>query len=198
MRFRKKFMKINKKTILFLFVLIAVTTLVKVLCAPNINFSGFSAGIAVALFAGFIEKDSRKVILLPLLTLFISDVLIQLLYVADIFPFAGFYQNQWINYILILGLSFIGVLFRKGGIVGMASAAIIAPAIFFLISNYIVWSTQSEIMGYSNDLSGLMTSYRAGLPFYRNSVISTIIFLPSFVALYHWLMQGRLSLQTAK
>lgn len=191
-------MKINKKTILFLFVLIAVTTLVKVLCAPNINFSGFSAGIAVALFAGFTEKDSRKVILLPLLTLFISDVLIQLLYVADIFPFAGFYQNQWINYVLILGLSFIGVLFRKGGIVGMASAAIIAPAIFFLISNYIVWATQSELMGYSNDLSGLMTSYRAGLPFYRNSVISTIIFLPSFVALYHWLMQGRLSLQTAK
>lgn len=191
-------MKINKKTILFLFILIAVTTLVKVLCAPNINFSGFSAGIAVALFAGFTEKDSRKVILLPLLTLFISDVLIQLLYVADIFPFAGFYQNQWINYVLILGLSFIGVLFRKGGIVGMASAAIIAPAIFFLISNYIVWATQSELMGYSNDLSGLMTSYRAGLPFYRNSVISTIIFLPSFVALYHWLMLGRLSLQTAK
>jgi hypothetical protein len=53
-------------------------------------------------------------------------------------------------------------------------------------------------LGYSNDLSGLMTSYRAGLPFYRNSVISTIIFLPSFVALYHWLMQGRLTLQTAK
>ncbi|CAN5635085.1 hypothetical protein BH10BAC2_BH10BAC2_43270 [soil metagenome] len=191
-------MKINKKTILFLFVLIAVTTLVKVLCAPNINFSGFSAGIAVALFAGFTEKDSRKIILLPLLTLFISDVLIQLLYLADMFPFAGFYQNQWINYVLILGLSFIGVLFRKGGVLGMLSAAVIAPAIFYLISNYIVWATQSELLGYSNDLSGLMTSYRAGLPFYRNSVISTIIFLPSFVALYHWLMQGKLTLQTAK
>lgn len=191
-------MKINKKTILFLFILIAVTTLVKVLCAPNINFSGFSAGIAVALFAGFTEKDSRKVILLPLLTLFISDVLIQLLYLADMFPFAGFYQNQWINYVLILGLSFIGVLFRKGGMLGMLSAAVISPAIFYLISNYIVWATQSELLGYSGDLNGLMTSYRAGLPFYRNSVISTIIFLPSFIALYHWLMQGKLTLQRAK
>src|SRR6478735_9276252 len=123
-------MKINKKTIIFLFVLIAVTTLVKVLCAPNINFSGFSAGIAVALFAGFTEKDSRKIILLPLITLFISDVLIQLLYAADMFAFAGFYKNQWINYLLIIGLSFVGVLLRKGGLFGVLSAAIIAPVIF--------------------------------------------------------------------
>lgn len=191
-------MKINKKTLLFLFLLIAVTTLVKVLCAPNINFSGFSAGIAVALFAGFTEKDSRKVILLPLLTLFISDMLIQLLYLADMFKFPGLYHGQWINYILILGMSFIGVLFRKGGVAGMLSAAVIAPALFFLISNYIVWASQAELMGYSNDLSGLMTSYRAGLPFYRNSVISTIIFLPAFIATYHWLMQGKLSLQSVK
>lgn len=191
-------MKMNKKTIVFLLVLIAVTTLVKVICAPNINFGGFSAGIAVALFAGFTERDSRKVILLPLLTLFISDVLIQLLYAADIFPFAGFYQNQWINYLLIIGLSFIGVLLRKGGLAGMLSASVIGPAIFFLISNYIVWASQASVMGYTNDFSGLMECYRAGLPFYRNSVISTIIFLPSFIATYYWLTQGKLSLQIAK
>ena len=191
-------MKINKKTIVFLFVLIAVTTLVKVICAPNINFGGFSAGIAVALFAGFTEKDSRKVILLPLLTLFISDVLIQLLYAADIFPFAGFYQNQWINYLLITGLSFIGMLLRKGGLIGMLSVSIIAPAIFFLISNYIVWASQATIMGYTNDFTGLMESYSAGLPFYRNSIISTLVFLPAFIAAYHWLMQGKLTLQLAK
>ena len=191
-------MKISKKTILFLFILIVVTTLVKVLCAPNINFSGFSAGIAVALFAGFTEKDNKKIILLPLITLFVSDVLIQLLYAADMFAFAGFYKNQWINYLLIIGLSFIGVLLRKGGLVGMLSATVIAPTIFFLISNYIVWATQSELMGYANNFGGLMECYRAGLPFYRNSIISTLIFLPSFIAIYHWLMQGKLSLQTAK
>src|SRR4051794_20349818 len=99
-------MKINKKALLFFFVLIAVTTLVKVICAPNINLSGFSAGIAVSLFAGFTEKDSRKVILLPLLTLFISDVVIQLLYLVNAFDFPGFYKTQWINYPLILSLSF--------------------------------------------------------------------------------------------
>lgn len=191
-------MKINKKTLLFFFVLIAVTTLVKVICAPNINLSGFSAGIAVALFAGFTEKDSRKVILLPLLTLFISDVVIQLLYLANAFEFPGFYKMQWINYPLILSLSFIGILFKKGGLAGIFSSSIIGPAIFFLISNYIVWATQATLLGYTNDFGGLMNCYNAGLPFYRNSVISTIIFLPSFIAFYHWLVQGRFSLQLAK
>jgi len=191
-------MKINKKTLVFFFVLIAVTTLVKVICAPNINLSGFSAGIAVALFAGFTEKDARKVVLLPLLTLFISDVLLQILHLANIFPFAGFYENQWINYVLIIGLSFVGMLFRRAGLAGIFASSIIAPAIFFLASNYIVWATQSSLLGYTNDFGGLMACYRAGLPFYRNSVISTIIFLPSFIAFYHWLVQGRFSLQVAK
>lgn len=191
-------MKINKKTLLFFLVLVAVTTLVKVLCAPNINFSGFSAGIAVALFAGFTIKDTRKVVLLPLLTLFISDVLIQLLHFANIFPFAGFYENQWINYLLILGTSFIGVLFRKAGLAGIFASSIIAPTVFFLISNYIVWATQASLLGYSKDFNGLMDCYNLALPFYRNSVISTVIFLPSFIACYHWLMQGKLSLQLAK
>ena len=191
-------MKINKRTLLFFFVLIAVTTLVKVICAPNINLSGFSAGIAVALFAGFTEKDSRKIILLPLVTLFISDVLIQLLYITGNFRFAGFYDNQWINYLLIVGLSFIGVLLRRGGLVSILSSGIIAPAIFFLISNYIVWATQAQLLGYTNDFAGLMNCYRAGLPFYRNSVISTLVFLPSFIALYHWVVEGKFSLQTAR
>jgi len=191
-------MKINKRTLFFFFVLIAVTTLVKVICAPNINLSGFSAGIAVALFAGFTEKDARKVILLPLLTLFISDMLIQVLYITNIFPFAGFYENQWINYVLIICLSFIGMLLRRGGLVGILSSGIIAPALFFLISNYIVWTTQAQLLGYTNDFSGLMDCYRAGLPFYRNSVISTLVFLPSFIGLYHWFVEGKFSLQTAK
>jgi len=191
-------MKINKRTLFFFFVLIAVTTLVKVICAPNINLSGFSAGIAVALFAGFTEKDVRKVILLPLLTLFISDMLIQVLYITNIFPFAGFYENQWINYVLIICLSFIGMLLRRGGLVGILSSGIIAPALFFLISNYIVWATQAQLLGYTNDFGGLMDCYRAGLPFYRNSVISTLVFLPSFIGLYHWFVEGKFSLQTAK
>ena len=191
-------MKINKQTIIFLFIIVAITTTVKVICAPQISLSGFSAGLAVALFAGFTEKDPRKAFLLPLVALFISDVLIQLLYTAHLFPFAGFYGNQWINYILIAALAAVGMLLRRGKLAGMLAASVLGPALFFLVSNYIVWATQAEIIGYTKDFSGLMECYRAGLPFYRNSVIATVIFLPSFIALYHWIVKGKLSLTLAK
>ena len=188
-------MKNNKQTIIFLFVIVAITTTVKVICAPQINLSGFSATLAVALFAGFAEKDLKKIFLLPLVALFASDVVIQLLYMAQLFPFAGFYQNQWINYILIAALASIGILFRKGKIAGMVAASVIGPALFFLASNYIVWSTQASLLGYSKDINGLMECYTAGIPFYRNSVIATIIFLPAFAVLYQWIVKGKFALQ---
>lgn len=191
-------MKINKQSVIFLFIVACVTTVVKVVCAPQINLSGFSAILAVALFAGFAEKDTKTAFLLPLAIVFVSDIFIQLLYVTHLFPFAGFYGNQWINYLLIGALTFIGMILRKGKLPGMLTAAIVGPAVFFLISNYIVWSTQYNIIGYTHDFKGLMECYTAGIPFYRNSVIATIIFLPSFAALYQWLVKGKLSLQIAK
>ena len=191
-------MKINKRTLLFFFILVAVTTIVKVLCAPHLNLSGFSAAIAVSLFAGFVIKDAKLAVLLPLLTLFISDVFIQLLHSFGGFPFAGFYDNQWINYLILISITFLGMLLRKGGAAGIVASAVIAPGIFFLVSNYVVWATQSDMLGYTNDFGGLMACYRAGLPFYRNSILSTIIFLPVFIAAYHWLLSGKLTLQTAK
>lgn len=190
-------MKLNKQTIIFIFIMVAITTTVKVICAPQLSLSGFSAGLAVALFAGFSEKDPKKAFLLPLVTLFISDILIQLLYMVHLFPFAGFYGNQWINYMLIAALAGIGMLLRRGKLVGMLAASVLGPALFFLASNYIVWATQAEIIGYTKDFSGLMECFTAGLPFYRNSVIATMIFLPSFVALYQWIVKGKLSLATA-
>ncbi|HRI19616.1 MAG TPA: hypothetical protein PLA68_01625 [Panacibacter sp.] len=191
-------MKFNKQTIIFLFIIIAVTTIVKVICAPQLDLSGFSAGLSVALFAGFAEKDVKKALLLPLITVFFSDVLIQLLFMAKLFPFAGFYSNQWINYLLIASLTFMGMLLRNGKIMGILAASVLGPAFFFLVSNYIVWATQASTMGYANDFSGLITCYTAGIPFYRNSVIATLIFLPSFIGLYQWIVKGKFSLQFAK
>lgn len=191
-------MKLNKQTLIFLFVMIAITTTVKVICAPQINLSGFSAGLAVSLFAGFVIPDFRKMFLLPLFVIFCSDLIVQGLYLLDMFKFAGFYSNQWINYLLITSVAVFGMLLRKGKIAGMVAASIIGPAFFFLASNYIVWATQWNLIGYSHDLPGLLRCYAAGLPFYRNSVIATIIFLPSFLVLYQWIVKGKFSLKFAK
>ncbi len=175
-------MKLTRQTIIFCFILIAVTTLIKVICAPQIDLSGS-------------VKEKKIAFLLPLLTLFISDVLLQVLHTLNLFPYPGFYNGQLYNYALFILITLTGIALRNYKIAGIVIAAFMGPTIFFLLSNFIVWKTQGSAMGYSNDLSGLMQSYTLGLPFYRNSLVSTFIFLPFFIALYHRMLYGKFSLQ---
>ena len=188
-------MKLTRQTIIFCFVLVAVTTLVKVICAPQIDLSGFTCVMAVSLFAGLTVKEKKVAFLFPLLTLFISDILLQVLHAVNLFPYAGFYKGQITNYALFVLMTLIGIALRNYKIPGIVIAAFAGPTVFFLLSNFIVWKTQGAAMGYSNDFSGLMQSYSLGLPFYRNSVASTFIFLPFFIALYHRMLYGKFSLQ---
>lgn len=191
-------MKLTRQTILFYFILIAVTVIVKVICSPQINLSGFSSVIAVALFAGITTKNKTNAFLLPLVALFLSDMILQGLHALNLFPYSGFYSGQIINYALFILITLIGIAFRNYKTAGIFASAIIAPTVFFLLSNFIVWKTQGAAMGYSNDINGLLQSYTFGLPFYRNSLIATIIFLPAFITVYHWMVYGKLSLQKAK
>ena len=51
--------------------------------------------------------------------------------------------------------------------------------IFFLITNFAVWYGSSY---YSNDLAGLITCYTMGLPFFQNTLISSLMY--GFSAFY--------------
>ncbi|MEP6682336.1 MAG: DUF6580 family putative transport protein [Parafilimonas sp.] len=187
-------MKFNKQTIIFLFILVILSTAVKLICAPQINLSGFTCVIAVSLFAGLTIKDKKLAFLFPLLTLFISDILLQGLHALNVFSYSGFYSGQIINYILFIVLTLIGVALRNTKTAGIIAASFIGPTVFFLLSNFFVWKLQGATMGYSRNISGLMQAYTFGLPFYRNSLISTFIFLPSFIALYNRIVYRKLSL----
>jgi hypothetical protein len=191
-------MKLSKQTILFFLVLVIVSTLVKIICAPQINLSGFTAVIAVSLFSGVAIQNKKLAFLLPLLTLFISDVLLAAFHAMNLFPFPGFYGGQIINYILLLAVTLIGIGLRNYKTAGIIAAAFIGPTVFFLLSNFIVWKTGARSMGYNEDISGLWQSYSLGLPFYRNSLISTFIFLPAFVAAYNLVRYGKFALVRAK
>ena len=191
-------MKMNKQSIIFYFIVIAVCALIKLICAPQIELSGFTAIIAASVFTGLSGKKFKNIFLLPLLILFGTDILLQFLYVLHIYPFAGFYSGQIINYILILLVSAISVFFRNKGIGGTALATIAGPTVFFIASNFVVWLMDTQLSTYSRDFTGLITCYSAGLPFYKNSLISTFIFVPVFIALYQWIVYGKLSIKMQK
>ena len=89
------------------------------------------------------------------------------------FPFAAKdYALTWAWYAAIIVLGAI-LLSRKTSIPRIVTATALAPTSFFLASNYAVWFAQQGM--YAHNAAGLMACYAAGLPFYRNDLVSTAI-----------------------
>ena len=183
-------MKVNGKTLLFILILICFTVICKYFFGPEPGWSGFSPVIAIALFSGFILKQRDMSFLLPLLALFISDMVIHVLYKGDLFPYPGFYGGQWKNYLILLSATLIGWLVKGRSHKSLLAGAVAAPTVFFLLSNFSVWLGTSEAV-YTKDFSGLMTCYAAGLPFYRNALIATLVCLPGILLLYNYITRNK-------
>lgn len=139
---------------------------------------GFSPLIAMAIFGGAVIKDKKFAFLLPLLAMFVSDSLYQLLYINGVGNIPGFYPGQLTNYILFGGLTVFGFFIKNLNIRRIAIASLSAPTAYFLISNFLVWASSSPDAGWNRPktFSGLMMCYSDGLPFYPWSLISTFVF----------------------
>lgn len=188
-------MKINGRMILFTVILVVLTTACKFYFGPDLDWSGFSPVIAIALFSGLIIRQRDMSFILPLLALFISDAVIQLLYKMGEFPYAGFYSGQWKNYLILMVSTLIGWSLKGRSYISLAIGAIAAPTAFFLISNFGVW--MGNHVTYPKTFSGLMTCYTAGLPFYKNALIATVVFLPIILVAYNMLTKKKTALTLA-
>ena len=127
---------------------------------------------------------------LPLLALFISDVIIHVLYLNNQFDFPGLYAGQWKNYLLLLAITFIGWALKGRNYLTIGVAAVAAPTLYFFVSNFLVWRATTEAV-YAKSFGGLMNCYEAGLPFYRNSLIATLVFLPLILLVYNYLTRNK-------
>jgi hypothetical protein len=189
-------MNSNKKLLLFTVVLVLVATLSKLLFAPRLEWSGFSPILAIALFSGMMVKDKSKAFIYPLAALLASDAIIEVLFLLHLFPFEGFYKIQLLNYSLLLLSVVIGWALKGKKLMNIFGSALVAPTLFFLASNFFVWATHSG-WGHPMTFDGLLLCYADGLPFYQNSLLATIIFLPATIFGYNILMKKNYSFTLA-
>jgi len=188
-------MKIQGKYIVFILILVVLATTCKFFFGPDLAWSGFSPVIAIALFSGITIRQKDKSFLLPLLALIISDTMIEALFRLDLFPYAGFYSGQALNYAILLTATLVGWALRGKTYAGLLACSIAAPTVYFLVSNGLVWMGSQTM--YKKDLSGLIDCYIAGLPFYKNSLLATLIFLPAILVVYNYVVMGKVRLKMA-
>ena len=177
-------MKLNRSVLLAFGLLILAASLYRVWDGRPL---GFAPQIAMAIFGGAIIKNKKLAFILPLLSMFISDAIYQVLYINGYTTIQGFYEGQWQNYLLFGLLTTIGFLIKKVNVLNVFAASVAAPTVYFILSNFIVWAgwQGTRGLGRPKTFDGLMMSYTDALPFYPNSIYSTLIFSAIFFGGYY-------------
>jgi hypothetical protein len=144
--------------------------------------SNFTPLAAIALCsAAYLPKTYKFSV--PLVTLFISDAVINLRYGAPLLD-----PQIVIRYIALALVGCIGVFLQnRASLKTLLPASIIGSTIFYAITNAFSWLSDP---GYAKNSSGLLQSLTMGLPqysatpswmFFRNSLISDALFTVLFV-----------------
>jgi hypothetical protein len=165
-------MKKYNNVILVFAALILVSALYRLI--PNRPW-GFAPQIAMALFAGSVIKDKKWSFLLPLGSMFLSDLLFQGLFDLGMTDMQGFYGGQWINYLLFTGLTALGWLINAKNVIHIAVGALSGPVLYFLASNSATWAGGG---GYHRPFTwaGYVQALSDGLPFFKGSLYATVAF----------------------
>lgn len=139
------------------------------------HMPNFSPLEAIGLFGAAHFTKKWQVLAIPLAATWLSDLYLNNVVYAIYYPgftliYDGFYW-QYGPYILIAVL---GLILLKRVTVGrVLTGALGASVIFFLISNFGVW-LGSKV--YSQDLTGLIACYAAGLPFMKGTLLGNLTY----------------------
>lgn len=174
-------MKLNRFTVIYLIVLIAAASVYR---AFDNRMWGFAPQIAMALFGGMVIRHKAWAFGLPLFSLFISDVIYEVLYTKGLTPIRGFYDGQWVNYLIMASVTLVSFLFNKVTIKNIVLGSLIAPIYFFLASNFMVWLGIGVAM-YEKTWDGLVQCFTNALPFFKGSLLSTFFFSAIFFGVYY-------------
>lgn len=169
-------MKIDKSVIVSFILLVVIASLYRVMPGRPL---GFAPQIAMALFGGSVIKDKKLSFLLPLLSMLISDIIYEILFVAHISPIKGFYSGQALNYALFAGITFIGFYIKKENVLSILAGSLVGATVFFLLSNFGVWiggGLDINNVPYPKTFDGLIYCYTAALIFYKGALLSTLFF----------------------
>jgi hypothetical protein len=147
----------------YLFLLAAVFS--RILPHPWWNFTAVGASL---LYFG--ARRSPRQYLLPVLVLAATDYYLT----AFVYSYPFHLRDYLVTWAWYLGACFLGWAMLRGQVTAgrIVGAALTSSTSFFVLSNFAVWLSFGS---YPHTLGGLTACYIAGLPFYRNDVLSTTL-----------------------
>ena len=125
------------------------------------HWPNFTALGAVALIGGSQLKPHWLAPLVTFGALILSDLIL------------GFYSGFSMVYLAFLLICIQGMWMKTDKRSHLFRHSLVASSLFFLITNGAVWYANPM---YSQDFSGLILAYAAGLPFFLNFLLGTVVY----------------------
>ena len=133
------------------------------------DIPNFTATIALIMFTSYLIRDKFLSVLVILVSQIISDLYI-VIYSSMFFVYGAYVFIALLSPIIMNKLSFKSVLI----------SSLVTPTIFYIVSNFGVWITGST---YPLSLDGLIMCYVAGIPFFDETLLSTVVFSVTIYAM---------------
>lgn len=133
------------------------------------DIPNFTATIALIMFTSYLIRDKFLSVLVILVSQIISDLYIGI-YSSMFFVYGAYVFIALLSPIIMNKLSFKSVLISP----------LVTPTIFYIVSNFGVWITGST---YPLSLDGLIMCYVAGIPFFDETLLSTVVFSVTIYAM---------------
>ncbi|WP_212000297.1 DUF6580 family putative transport protein [Chitinophaga sp. HK235] len=139
---------------------------------------------AMALFGGASFSEKWKSYAFPLLTLFLSDLVLMQVFHPE-YAQGLLYKGWMANYISFVFIVLVGqLMIRKMSAGRIALASVAAALVHFTVSNFGVWlSGSTDIttgLPYTQDLAGLTKCYILAIPFMQYFLVGTLVYSAIF------------------
>jgi hypothetical protein len=146
--------------------------------------------VAVILFSAAIFKEWSWKIGVPVIALVGSDALIELK------NGYGFHSSTVLVYMTFALIFLIGYfMLKKKSFIRILTASTVASIVFFLITNFALFYPAAAVPNptlgnYPHNWTGIMASYQAGLPFYKNMFVGDLLFTGIIFGAFYLISQA--------
>lgn len=170
----------KNKNIILVAILIVLAGMLRLIDHPM----NFTPVVGIIIFGAAILKNKALRFILPISVILFSDILIEL---SSGYGFHSGSVWVYLSFAAIFGLSV--VLLKKFSVPKLAITTLLGSSLFFLITNFAFLYPVSPIPNpalgtYPHNITGIIASYQAGIPFFRNMLAGDLFFTASIFGIY--------------
>ena len=151
-----------------------------------VHVDNFTPIGAMALFGGTYFSERWKAFLLPLISLFLSDMIIQGMIHQGKYGFPLYESWYYVYGTFALIVLFGKWILKKVNIKNILLAGVAASLAHWIITDFGVWVSGCNVSVYTKDLKGFLLCYYMAIPYLGGFLAGTLFYSAILFGVFEW------------